>query len=126
MHILWKRLGLALGLTVGIGSVTAQERITPASEADIAGIRVAMEKELKDASSARFADVIMIPGEESTSTFCGNVNSKNSYGAYGGYTPFMGMRFFRDDGKHIYFIVGIGSSSRKVCELEVKKFKAQQ
>ncbi|KGP00574.1 hypothetical protein JT27_15785 [Alcaligenes faecalis] len=126
MHKLWRGLGLAIGFTVVTGSVSAQTDITPASEADIAGIRVAMEKELKDASSARFADVIMIPGEESTSTFCGNVNSKNSYGAYEGYTPFMGMRFFRDDGKHIYFIVGISSSSRKVCELEVRKFKARQ
>lgn len=126
MQRLWKVLGLALGFTLVAGSVSAETGITTASESDIAGIRVAMERNLKDASGARFLDVVLIPSEDSSSVICGKVNSKNSYGAYVGYTPFMGMRFFREDGKHIYFIVGISSASGKACEGEMRKFKARQ
>ncbi|MGO3868928.1 MAG: hypothetical protein ACTJH7_02525 [Alcaligenes sp.] len=126
MHKLWKRLGLALGFTVVAGSVSAQTGITPASESDIEGVRLAMEQELKDASSARFVDMILIPGEASTSTICGKVNSKNSYGAYGGYVSFYGIRLFRDSGKHLYFILRIDPTSEEVCEDKMKTFKAQQ
>lgn len=126
MRKLWKRLGLALGLTVVAGSVSAQTGITPASESDIEGVRLAMEQELKDASSARFVDMILIPGETSTSTICGKVNSKNSYGAYGGYVSFYGMRVVTNSGNYLYYIFRIDPTSEEVCEDKMKKFKAQQ
>ncbi|QFY77843.1 hypothetical protein DUD43_09180 [Alcaligenes faecalis] len=126
MHKFWKALGLALGLTVAIGSVSAQEDITAASEADIEGVRLAMEQKLKDASSARFVDMILIPGESTMSTICGKVNSKNSYGAYDGYVPFYGMRLFRDSGQHLYVILRIDPTSEEVCKDKMKTFKAQQ
>lgn len=107
-------------------SIPTPVDITPASEADIEGVRLAMEQKLKDASSARFVDMILIPGEASTSTICGKVNSKNSYGAYGGYVPFYGRRVARDTGKHLYFILLIDPSSEVVCEDKIKKFKVQQ
>lgn len=126
MHKLWKALGLAVGFTVSVGSVSAQEDITAASEADIEGVRLAMEQKLKDASSARFVDMILIPGEAATTTICGKVNSKNSYGAYGGYVSFYGMRVVTDSGKYLYYIFRIDPTSEEVCEDKMKKFKAQQ
>lgn len=57
-----------------------------AAKVDEAAIRAAMETHLKDASSAKFHSL-----QFDGITLCGLLNSKNSYGAYGGYVPFAVM-----------------------------------
>lgn len=49
-----------------------------------------MQERLKDADSAKFLRVIAREklDDPSDVTVCGKVNSKNSYGAYAGYTVF--------------------------------------
>lgn len=61
--------------------------------------KAAVAKKLKDPYSARFEDLRLgsapnVKGEP-TERVCGFVNAKNSYGAYGGRTPF--VYFPKDD-----------------------------
>ncbi|AOA58278.1 hypothetical protein [Acinetobacter larvae] len=59
-------------------------------EADLKKVEDAVKYMLKDGESARFRNVI---GN------CGEVNSKNSYGAYAGFSRFV---FKRDNGKVVF------------------------
>jgi hypothetical protein len=50
-----------------------------------------IQENLKDAESARFRELTVHRGEtpaEGVYYVCGEVNSKNSYGGYAGFTPF--------------------------------------
>lgn len=49
----------------------------------------AVRLKLKDPSSAEFRDVFFHKGSEGMPTTCGEVNSKNSFGAYTGYQRFV-------------------------------------
>lgn len=54
---------------------------------------------LKDPSSAQFAAVTVLPGEQSSEkVVCGAVNAKNSFGGYGGQEAFAVTLKQRDDG----------------------------
>lgn len=91
--------GLAISMPVLAISATSQ---------DIAGIRAAMDDRLKDSESAKIKSVRIA----SDGTTCGLVNAKNSYGAYGGYQPFLAMKL--SSGK--FYVVGVGRESGQVCE----------
>lgn len=75
-----------------------------ATDKELAAVKRALENRLKDAESSRLKDVL-VEGEY----VCGLVNAKNSYGAYAGYSHFVGMLFAGKDGKPpIAIVVGIG------------------
>ncbi|MDH5731075.1 MAG: hypothetical protein OEZ58_18995 [Gammaproteobacteria bacterium] len=49
----------------------------------------AAKSKLKDPSSAKFRNVYYHKGTEGVPVTCGEVNSKNSFGGYGGYQRFV-------------------------------------
>jgi hypothetical protein len=51
----------------------------------------AVREKLKDSDSAKFKDVYFIRGRDKIPTTCGQVNSKNSFGAYSGFERFVSM-----------------------------------
>jgi hypothetical protein len=73
-------------------SVLAHAECLPVTDADKEIIRERLELELKDAQSARFKQLCKLPRKLERDTpgfgYCGLVNSKNSYGAYAGYSRF--------------------------------------
>lgn len=74
---------------------------------DVEALKVAMESRLKDSESARFKGVVILDD----GTTCGQVNSKNSFGAYSGFEPFMAMKL--SDGG--FYVFDVGEASRAVC-----------
>ena len=77
----------------------------PATKVELDAIRKAMETKLKDAQTARFLNVTV--GKDG-STFCGEVNAKNSFAAYGGYHRFFGSVFIIER-KHVAIIMSMAS-----------------
>lgn len=78
-------------------------------------VRTALEDRLKDAESARVRR-LQVNKVDGTLHLCGEVNSKNSYGAYVGYERFYGMIFPRPSGKDLYYILGVGGVSGEMCQ----------
>jgi hypothetical protein len=78
-------------------------------EQDMQALKSAMEDRLKDAESARYKDVRI--GKDGITT-CGRVNSKNSYGAYTGYVPFLAIKL--STGK--FLVIGIDEASETLCK----------
>lgn len=70
-------------------------------------IQPALEDHLKDAYSARFRKVRFFDNSGDVWMVCGEVSSKNSYGAYVGYTPFRGIAV-KEGNKVEYTITGVG------------------
>lgn len=96
--------------------------VVAASDADLSAIAVAMDEVLKDATSARLKDVVLVSGDTPGAYMvCGKVNAKNSYGAYAGYEPFMGMRLTLPEERYSYVVLGVGEASGKVCAGEMNK-----
>lgn len=113
-----------LGLLPLSNALSAE--IEKATAYDEEAILVDMEEKLKDASSARLKDVFFIPqAEKGAYVMCGKVNSKNSFGAYSGYESFTGLKFDRNDGRHVYLVLRIGGISAKHCDNELKAFSDQ-
>jgi K+-transporting ATPase A subunit len=79
-----------------------------ATTADISAIKVAMEDRLKDADSANIKDVRIAKD----GTTCGQVNAKNSYGAYGGFEPFIAMKLEPNS----FYVLGVGGEAGTLCE----------
>lgn len=73
-------------------SAPAMSKRTPykLTAAEMAMIEDGVRSSLKDPASAVFRDVVAAVDEKGRVTACGMVNAKNSYGAYGGFKPFMG------------------------------------
>jgi len=80
---------------------------TPASNDDLAALKIAMEDRLKDADSAKFKNV-RIGKDKAT---CGLVNSKNSYGAYVGFEPFMAVKLSSGN----FVVIDVGEAAGQVC-----------
>lgn len=87
-----------------------------APKVDEKALRVAMDDVLKDSQSARFRNIKQKPSEGDIWFICGEVNSKNSYGAYAGYTPFHGITIAFKGKKTDYIIRGASEDSGYVCE----------
>lgn len=96
-----------------VGSAQAADGVRDATPKELAAIKAGLEMQLKDASSAKLQRV-RVKGEH----FCGMVNAKNSYGAYAGYSPIMGMVFKDTTGKQLAAVIGLDSPdiSRSECE----------
>ncbi|MFG0919435.1 hypothetical protein [Pseudomonas sp. CJQ_11] len=110
---------LVMGLMLISATCAVSSERIPATSADLAGIKVAMDNVLKDADSAKLKNVFLTP-EDKAWRICGRVNSKNSYGAYAGYSPFLGMKFPREDGKALYVVASVGEGAGLVCDKAVK------
>lgn len=80
---------LALSLLVACNAAFA-EKPTAEQEAAIKTAVVTIKGELKDPDSARFRNFRVYKiSELGTPRVCGEVNAKNSYGGYNGFTPFV-------------------------------------
>ncbi|QXH44283.1 hypothetical protein KSS93_15415 [Pseudomonas xanthosomatis] len=99
----WVLFSLSLA-AVFISNAYAAE----ADQLDLDEIKVAMEDRLKDSESARFKRVVILDD----GTTCGQVNSKNSFGAYSGFEPFIAMKL--STGK--FYVIDVGEASRSVCK----------
>lgn len=65
-------------------------RWTPASADEIEQLSSGADRYLKDGVSARYREVVIAPDKvPGVKRFCGLINAKNSWGAYGGYTRFV-------------------------------------
>lgn len=58
--------------------------------ADVDVVKAAIVKILKDPESARFGKMDAVRTADDTVAVCGLVNAKNSFGGYGGDSPFIG------------------------------------
>ncbi|MBS0457446.1 MAG: hypothetical protein JSS44_08985 [Proteobacteria bacterium] len=112
-----KALGIVLSAPVVMGAAIASDHppkdaVRDATPLELAAIKTSLELDLKDAQSARLQDV-RVKGEK----FCGFVNSKNSYGAYAGYIPIMGM-LLMIKGVQTAYVFGIDSPevTRAMCK----------
>lgn len=74
--------------------VQAESRSATPAEIELA--REGMQELLKDADSAKFRNVRFGVGS-SKATVCGDVNAKNTFGAYAGFTAFVGHFIGPDD-----------------------------
>lgn len=103
----------------GIASTEAAPKSRPATPKEIALIRAYLDNVLKDAESARFKDVViwLKPGPEPVHSICGQVNSKNSYGAYGGYKTFFGA-LVPDDKEPMALVISMDEVADAMCEKE--------
>lgn len=109
------RLSVAFGLLSILAMPSfAVSGVVSATDSDLAGISLAMDDILKDADSAKLKNVTLRKESEGWEV-CGLVNAKNSYGAYAGYTPFIGMKFDRPEGKDIFVILSVDDSAGKLC-----------
>jgi hypothetical protein len=101
-------LGLAFIAMVGRTNNSSAKATAPVGPSD-AALRIDAEMSVKPMlrgpGSARFRNVVVVRQDSST-TVCGEVNGKNGFGGYFGYTPFVAignlvqMPTKRDDGFH--------------------------
>lgn len=99
-----KKLFLLLTLAAASTLATADEQPPTFRPEEI---QPAFEDQLKDAYSARFRKIRFFDNSGDVWMICGEVSSKNSYGAYVGYTPFRGIAI--KDGKKVeYTITAVG------------------
>ncbi|MCZ9638564.1 hypothetical protein [Pseudomonas putida] len=110
---------LALALFFVSAACFAGAEKVPATAVDLEGIKAAMDDVLKDSDSSKLKGVFLTR-EDKAWQFCGLVNAKNSYGAYAGYSPFIGMKFPRDTGKDVYVVMSVGDGAGIVCGNAVK------
>lgn len=92
-----------------IGSTAAQSRDLDDAEKKL--IQDQVTTDFKDPSAAQFRWVALRdtkPGVDSQ-LYCGLVNGKNSYGAYGGFTPFQVMLVTKNGTVVLAALVGVGS-----------------
>ena len=80
-------------------------------------LREAMADRLKDADSAKFKAVKYAPAEApGLWKMCGDVNAKNTYGGYAGFTRFYAM--VSKDGKKppYYIVMAVGELADTMCQ----------
>ncbi|MFN3731289.1 hypothetical protein [Comamonas testosteroni] len=102
---------LFISAVLAIGSAHAAESY-PVDEAKV---RSALDSKLKDSESARLKNLAAKKNGMAVIDLCGDVNAKNSYGAYSGYERFYGVIAPRVDGADVYAILGIGSAAAEMC-----------
>jgi len=88
----------------------------PAPELNEALLRAAFAPTLKDADSARFRAIQYKPEKEAgVWAMCGEVNAKNSYGGYAGFSPFLALVLKKEQGPLTYVPMGTGHAVGDVC-----------
>lgn len=79
-------------------------------------LREAMADRLKDAESAKFKSVKYAQESPGLWKMCGDVNAKNTYGGYAGFTRFYAL--VSKDGKKppFYMVMAIGDLADTMCQ----------
>lgn len=97
--------------------ITSEINLT---EESLEQIKRGVAQDLKDPSSAEIRDVKVVEGPGGR-FLCGEVNGKNSYGAYAGFVPFrsFGMGLFSDYSEIPYKIEGDTSVVWWTCALAI-------
>lgn len=85
----------------------------PATEKELEEIRRELQTKLKDADSAKFNSVQVKQKKEGISVFCGLVNSKNSYGAYAGFSAIVGY-FMSTPGRKITGVISMENAIARI------------
>lgn len=70
-------------------------------------------KDLKDPASAQFRH-IRYKADKGAWTMCGEVNAKNSYGAFTGFQKFQGVAS-NPGGKTAYWVGPVGAIAQQLC-----------
>lgn len=86
---------------VFLGASPAMAANHRATKAQLIVIKKAFSDRLKDPYSMKLKNVKIADD----GSMCGEVNAKNSYGAYTGYTTFIGMYFNKDKNGHPVTII---------------------
>lgn len=80
-------------------------------------LREAMVNHLKDAESARFKSIVYKPsGPEGMWEMCGEVNAKNAFGGYVGFTKFIGAVVKHGKKPPTYIVVAVGETADTMCQ----------
>lgn len=97
-----------------ISSIVVAKEVRVGTEEEISAIKDSMYETLKDNESARIKNLrFKMVGD--TEYFCGLVNSKNSYGGYDGFEPFIGFTFEEKNKQKGYVPSGYGAAAGKLC-----------
>lgn len=98
-------------------SLSAHAKTRDATQKELALIKIAVAEHLKDPDSLKLKDVKLAPTEDGTGfTLCGEVNAKNSYGGYTGFSKFRGLYFSAGtDGKPVAMVLRIDSDEDSVA-----------
>lgn len=80
---------LSINKVRGLAAQTLEFHTANGDEKTISAVQDVVRQSLKDPDSAKFQNV-RLRDFEGGKVVCGEVNGKNSYGAYAGFTPFVG------------------------------------
>ena len=86
----------------------AADAYREATAQEVSAIRSSMQKDLKDADSAKFKDVKVAAAEDGVA-MCGLVNARNSYGAYAGFSYFTGVMLAKGTQNPSAVVFGVDS-----------------
>lgn len=104
-----RRARVVMGVMLALLAPVALAQSRPATEAEVERLREALDNRLKDPGSAQLRDVAILdsPGMQWA---CGQVNAKNSFGGYVGYTAFVGALIDGSEtthGKPTAIVIGV-------------------
>lgn len=102
-------------LLIASALIAPQAFAQVAPKVDEKKLREALEDHLKDSESARFRGFRQSKPENGVWTLCGEVNAKNSYGAYSGFEPFLVIAGKEGKAPIAYVAIGVGESSGQLC-----------
>lgn len=100
---------LFASMAILAGSASADAKPRPATKTEIEAIRESLQTQLKDADSAKFRDAVANNSVKEVRDICGDINAKNSYGAYGGFVRFYSIVAMQTDGKTVAIMTVIDS-----------------
>jgi hypothetical protein len=86
------------------------------TEEERAVIEAGVKSKLRDADSAQFRGIKIGPDQKQTLMACGEVNSKNAYGGYVGFSKFTAMLIQRDGKIAAAILIGIDSRNQVIAD----------
>lgn len=84
---------LAISAATALAEPQAQPASNPADDPDVKAALAKATYDLKDPESARFRNLFKFVGSRGATRVCGEINAKNSYGAYGGFQRFVATKY---------------------------------
>jgi hypothetical protein len=104
-----KRLTVLFALVPLVALAATVESQRDATEAERATIEEGVKRGLRDPASAEFRQIKIGPDKEGVLMACGEVNSKNAFGGYVGFSKFMAMLVVREEKVAAALLIGIDS-----------------
>lgn len=83
-----RQLGLAESRLTDYSEGVAQAMLTEKRSVVVARVKRGVSRRMKDPDSVKFRDIVLRPYAKGH-VLCGQVNAKNSYGAYAGFSQFV-------------------------------------